>query len=295
MYCPKILFMDVNEEEPLYKIYIKYVGVEGVSIPFYTILGGQRINSILMVDAYIDLPHYLRGIHASRSLESIQEVIFGYKDMLMRVEDIASNISRELLIRHDYAAKSFVYVEGDILLNTRVMDSERYSLERFKIFGKGISYRDGEDIKSRKFVGVKLAGLTACPSAQRSTYKELGNIPQNLSPTHMQRGYLEIMVEEPLNMIIDIIKLIELGKESISSPTYELLKKEDEAKLIINTYNNPMFTEDVVRSAAYKLIKLLGENKDIEVYISYRSIESIHNHDLVAVIEGKLSELAEHL
>ena len=287
--------MDINDEEPRYKLPIDRVGVEGISIPFYTLVGGHKINSILTIDAYIYLPPTMRGIHASRSLESIQEVIYGFRDKFMKIEEIALNISRELLKRHHYSTKSLVNVYGDIVLNMDTPVSLKSSLERFRIYGRAICINDEDGMKCRKFVGVRVTGLTVCPSAQKSTHEQLREIPKELSPTHLQRGYLTILVEEPSESNYDVLDLIHIAMDSFSSPTYELLKKEDEAKVILEAYRKPMFTEDVVRKAAYLLLELVGGNKDLEIYVSYKSLESIHNHNLVSVIKGKANILAKYL
>lgn len=287
--------MDVNDEEPIYTLPINRVGVEGIYIPFYTFIGGEKINSILQVNAYIDLPASKRGIHASRSLESIQEVILGYKGRLMRIENISVNISRDLLERHRYSNLSLVDVQGDIVLSVETPGKNKQSLEKLRIYGRGVSLRDGDAIISRRYVGVMVPGITTCPSARRSTSKLLREIPEELSPTHMQRGYLKIVVEEPDGLNIDIIDLIDIAVKSFSSPTFELLKREDEAKMILDAYRKPRFTEDVVRYAAYQLIKMLREYRDLEVIINYTSLESIHDHNLVARIEGRISELSRYL
>ncbi len=287
--------MDVNDEEPRYKLPIDRVGVEGISIPFYTFVGGHKINSTLTIDAYINLPPSMRGIHASRSLESIQEVIYEFRDKFMKVEEIASSISRELLIRHQYSTRSLVNVWGDIVLQVDTPVSMKSSLERFRIYGRAVCTNEVGELRCRKFVGVRVTGLTVCPSAQKSTFEQLKDIPRELSPTHIQRGYLTILVEEPEEVNYDILDLINIATDSFSSPTYELLKKEDEAKVVIEAYRKPMFTEDVVRRATSLLLELIGRDSDLELYVSYKSLESIHSHNLVAVIRGKASILSKYL
>lgn len=51
--------------------------------------------------------------------------------------------------------------------------------------------------------------------------------------THTQRAYAKILIQIPNNTSINPIKLINIVRESMSSPTYEFLKRDDETKLII--------------------------------------------------------------
>ena len=284
--------MDVNEEKPEYPIPLNKVGVKDIHIPFYTLIGGDKVNTILHISAYIDLPYNLRGIHASRSLESIIESIVEYRNKFMKIEDIALNISRELLRRHPYSKKARVYGYGDIVLRYKTPSTNKVSLEKMRIYGYGYSDRSGEDISFKRFIGVRVSGLTACPSAMESTRRYL-KASSDLTPTHIQRGYLTIIIEEPLDMQIDIMDLINLARDSFSSATYELLKKEDEARIIINAYEKPLFTEDVVRLILYKLYREYHRMGNLRIYVKYESLESIHNHNLVAYFRGYMDDVGE--
>ena len=287
--------MDVSNETPRVRIPINYVGVEGIHIPFYTKIGGNKVNSILKIDAYIDLPASQRGIHASRSLEAIQEVVLSYRERLMRIEDIVSHISRDLLTRHTYSRRSMARAMGNIVINIKPWRDGPSSLERIKIYGKAYGKRGEIDISIKKFVGVEVSGLTACPSAKRSTHELLNDVDEEYSPTHMQRGYLDIVVEVSDEGGVDIVDLIYIAMNSFSAPTFELLKREHEARLIIDAYKKPLFTEDVVRNAVKGLIELLGRDSRQVVWVRHRSMESIHSHNLVAKIYGKISDLSKFL
>jgi len=282
--------MDVNEEKPKYPVPLNRVGVKGIHIPFYTLINGDKVNTILHINAYVDLPSSLRGIHASRSLESIIESIIEYRDRFMKIEDITLNISRELLRRHPYSKKSRVYGYGDIVLRYKTPSTNKVSLEKVRIYGYGYSDREEEDIISKRFIGIKISGITACPSAMESIRRNM-KTSGDFASTHMQRGYLTIIMEEPLDKQIDIIDLINLSRDSFSSTTYELLKREDEINIIINAYEKPLFTEDVVRLALHKLYKKYSKLGNLRLYIKYESLESIHNHNLVAYFHGDMKNV----
>jgi len=81
-------------------------------------------------------------------------------------------------------------------------------------------------------------------------------------------------------------------ERSFSSPTFEILKRDDEAAVVINAHNNPKFVEDVVRDAL-KLI--VGEFKDlpddVSLIVMSESEESIHKHNAFAERQTTLGEL----
>jgi len=65
--------------------------------------------------------------------------------------------------------------------------------------------------------------------------------------THNQRNKSTIMIEVPDHEEIEVNDLIEIIESSLSSPTHEILKREDEAEVVIQAHENPKFVEDVVR------------------------------------------------
>ena len=87
----------------------------------------------------------------------------------------------------------------------------------------------------------------------------------------------------------DLIEIIELSQ---SSPTFEILKRSDEGRVVLDAHENPKFVEDVVRDILHHIIQrypdLHGETK-----IKVRSIseESIHKHNALAERITTLEEL----
>ncbi len=289
---------DINSEWPVIEIYINKVGIKGVYIPLYSKIREKEVQGIFRVDVYVDLSERLRGIHASRSYESIIESIINYEGRTIRLEDLCENVSRDLLTKHEYAERSSVLIKGMVTLPSTTPIRRRISLKKIVVFGKAFSAKKDDDIiNTKKFIGVKLSGLTACPSAQR-TISKLWRKKYGLSinkgpyPTHMQRGYAKIMIEVPHGYIVDLEELIDIATTSFSSPTYELLKRDDEAELILNALEKTRLTEDVVREMAKKVAVRFNALPDsTRVFIEYESLESIHDHNLVARLHSTLGAL----
>jgi GTP cyclohydrolase-4 len=100
------------------------------------------------------------------------------------------------------------------------------------------------------------------------------------------------MVEVPERFSVEADDLIGLVEGSQSSPTYEILKRPDEAQVVLDAHRNPKFVEDVVRDLLKKVADSYPDLPD-EVAVSVRSEseESIHKHNAVAERITTMGEL----
>ena len=79
---------------------------------------------------------------------------------------------------------------------------------------------------------------------------------------------------------------------AFSSPTYEILKRLDEGKIVYNAHNNPKFVEDVVRDMLSAVLnKYKDLPNDVIVIARSESEESIHKHNAFAERVTTLGEL----
>ena len=135
--------------------------------------------------------------------------------------------------------------------------------------------------------------MTACPCA-REVIKSIGNYNKDdIPPTHNQRNITTLMIEVPgENKSVDANDLIDLVEKSFSSPTYGILKRREEGKLVFNAHKNPKFVEDVVRDILSSiLIKYKNLPDDVLVVVRSESEESIHKHNAFAERVTTLGEL----
>jgi len=129
-----------------------------------------------------------------------------------------------------------------------------------------------EDGRTLKYLEVKVVGNTLCPHSL-----EIAN-----GKTHIQRAEITLGILTDLNADLPLEKMIEICENSLSAPTYGVLKSEDEKFLIEKMYSNPRFIEDVVREC-FSRVKKLGIKGKIKIKgVSY---ESIHKHNAVSEIE----------
>jgi GTP cyclohydrolase-4 len=101
------------------------------------------------------------------------------------------------------------------------------------------------------------------------------------------------MIEVPRDVkVVDANDLIEIVEKSFSSPTYSILKRKNEAELVINAHKKPKFVEDVVRDMLAMVLKRYKELPDDVIVIARsESEESIHKHNAFAERVTTLGEL----
>ena len=273
------------------------VGVTEVRKPIVVVRDGKKHHLTADIDVFVDLPSTQRGSHMSRNVEVVTEMIDkSVREKVSSMEQLAANICRALLDRHDYASFAEVRMSADYFLE-RKPEGGKKSLESFKLMAKATAMRGNGLMKE---VGVEVQGMTACPCAMETVRHELtskkpalakqcGDIPMI---SHNQRNRTTLMLEVPEEAEVEANDLVELVESSLSSPTYGILKRKDEGNVVLNAHRNPKFVEDVVRDILGKLLKKYKDLDD-SVHVTVRSVseESIHKHNALAERVTTLGEL----
>ncbi len=302
------LISDVNVEKPLFRIYLKRVGVENIRVPVFSIdINHKTAAFVPSVSAFIDLVPDYRGIHASRNYEAIVEVLSRYAKKKLKIEVFCSKVAKELLQKHPYCRKAEVILQGDVVYPTETPVTGKETFERAVLLGSAKAERIKKKIKINKAVGVKVSGITACPSAQKSILLETMNslkedvgdeekakklVEKLFIATHMQRSYATLVIEVPGNYSVNAYTLIEIARNAMSAPTFELLKKKDEIEVVKQAVKKARFAEDVIRYMAKGVIdKFPNLPDETEVSLIQEDLESIHEHNLVAEYHATLKQL----
>jgi GTP cyclohydrolase-4 len=90
--------------------------------------------------------------------------------------------------------------------------------------------------------------------------------------------------------------LVEIVENSMSSETYDLLKRPDEFFIVNKAHHNPKFVEDVVRGILARALDVYADFPDHTfVLASQVNYESIHKHDAFAEAFGTFGELRNEL
>ena len=271
---------------------ITRVGVTGVKKLVHIERPDKNTASSLVVkmDLFVDLPASQKGSHMSRNLELVSDIIdMNLQKPVSDLESFCATIAKLLLEKHEYATFSEVKAEADYFLE-RTYPSGKKGLEPYKLLAEARANKDGE---IKKLIGVKVIGMTACPCAMEVIRKLDGYGEKDVPPTHNQRNITTLMIEVPGDdRSVDANDLIDIAEQSLSTPTYGILKRMEEGQLVFDAHKNPKFVEDVVRDILNAILKKYKElHDDVLVVVRSESEESIHKHNAFAERVTTLGEL----
>ena len=252
---------DVQNQKPENEIELEKVGVEGLKKYVVIKRPDKTYHAIVIINSYITLPSNLRGAHMSRFAETIAEV----PSESLSIEDLAEEIAKRAYQKHGFHCYTEVFGE---LPYERTRPSGEKEKAIAGMFGKFSTK------SKKKIVGVSINGILACPCSKELT-KGL---------THNQRGKITVEIDVSDNKV-DLFDVIEMCKQSFSSPTFSILKRPEEKEVVERIHENPRFVEDVVR----KCVQLLREKYPGRYCrVKCISYESIHDHNVCSEWSGIL-------
>jgi len=269
------------------------VGVTGVRKP--VVVKREGVNSALngalncSIDIFVDLPAEQKGSHLSRNVEVLSDIVEeSIKVPVTGLENMASAMCKKLLVHHEYAQTASVDIKAEYFRES-VTPFGRGTLEMYKLLASGTAVR-GKNV--RKAIGVEVIGMTACPCAQQTVTEMLVCSSDVPVMSHNQRNVCTALFRMDDGVDVEADEIIDLVQKAFSSPTYELLKRDDEGQVVINAHNNPRFVEDVVRNVLGFIVeKYTDLPDDVEITVKSESEESIHKHNAFAERTTTLREL----
>jgi|YelNatPaOPRAMG01_1025707.scaffolds.fasta_scaffold00117_7 GTP cyclohydrolase-4 len=286
-------FKDVQSEAPESNYRLDRVGLTNVVRPI-TVRRKKDITLIPTFRVFVDLPPSRKGSDLSRDIEALEDVVEGEVEGRVKgIEYVAELIVDKLLTRHPYATYAEAELVADYFLE-RSNPKGRKTTEKYVIRGRA-KKRDGE--KSKRYIGVTATGITVCPSAMKTVstlMKRDVDTPPYIS--HNQRNDVTILMSVPDGWDIEVNELIDIAEKSMSAPTYELLKREEEGMLVLEAHKNPKFVEDVVRDAIKLIVKKYEKLPgDVSIEVKSESFETIHKHNAYAEKSGTLGAFREEM
>ncbi|MFO7677102.1 MAG: GTP cyclohydrolase MptA [Thermoplasmatota archaeon] len=251
----------------------------------------EILTLVVDMDLFVDLPAKQKGSHMSRNLELVSEIIDqNLQTPVSDLESFCAKTAKLLLHKHEYATVSEVNAEADYFSDVLYPNGKK-AIEPYKIVAKAQAKSNGE---LKKLIGVNVIGMTACPCAMEVVRKLEGSGSAACPvPTHNQRNIGTLMIEVPSDdTIVDADDLITIVEQSFSSPTYSILKRKEEAELVLKAHKKPKFVEDVVRDMLSAVLQKYSYLPDNVIVISRsESEESIHKHNAFAERVTTLGEL----
>jgi len=281
---------------------LRSVGVSGIRKPL-AVKRPERVHTLAVTfDVAVDLPSERKGSDLSRNAEILAEIV---DESVHRptesLESTCAEIARALLVRHAYASQASVDASAEYFLRKGVSE-ERRSFEDFTLLAEARAIRrpDGE-VAVRRAVGAEAVGMTACPCAMETCREALlREYPQLADPSlaglpmisHNQRNRTRLVFELEDGGTVEVDAIIEAIERAQSSPTYAILKRGDEGRVVLDAHRHPKFVEDVLRDLLGSLPGRFPELAD-PVVVRARTIseESIHKYNVEASHRATLGEL----
>jgi GTP cyclohydrolase-4 len=300
-----------QEEEPEVRLSLNRVGVSSVKHIIRLNVGGEERVFNCDFTMVADLAPDKAGVHMSRFSELLEAAtldVLARPEKPARIEDLTEQIAREI-VRSQGALRADVRLRAEFGLERWTPVSGKRTEETYTLIG--IAHADA--FGTRRIVGVEAEGMTACPCAQQMvrehSLREL--IEAGFSPadagraldalpvaTHNQRGRGSVFIgaEAPFSDEIRAEDLVEIVESSMSSETYDLLKRPDEFFIVNKAHHNPKFVEDVVRGILARVLDVYGDFPDTTyVGATQLNYESIHKHDAFAEAFGLFGEFRREL
>jgi GTP cyclohydrolase-4 len=300
-----------QEEAPDVRLSLNRVGVSSVKHMIRTRVGGQERSFLGDFTMVADLAPDKAGLHMSRFselLESATLEVLARSDKPSRVEDLTERIAREI-VGSQGALRADVRLRAEFGLERWTPVSGKRTEETYTLIG--IAHADAAG--TRRIVGVEAEGMTACPCAQlmvrEHSIRELQDagfgeadavraVDALPVATHNQRGRGAVYIgtQAPFANDVRAEDLVELVESSMSSETYDLLKRPDEFFIVNKAHHNPKFVEDVVRGILARALDVYSDFPD-GTYIGATQLnyESIHKHDAFAEAFGTFGEFRREL
>lgn len=241
---------------------IDQVGVSDLKYPIVVLdKARERQQTVATVQLAVSLPKEFKGTHMSRFVE-IMNAHRG--EVTMRTLPTILNTLTERLA----AERARIDVRFPYFLERTAPVSGAKALMDYEC-----SFVAEANHATRDFViGIRVPVTSLCPCSK--AISDYG--------AHNQRGYITLEVRTMPNAdLVWFEELVDLAEACGSAPVYPLLKRPDERHVTMQAYDNPVFVEDMVRSAASRL----AADQRIEWFrVHAVNHESIHNHSAFAEI-----------
>lgn len=297
---------DVQDAAPNIAVSLSRVGVTNLRRIIQIADGGRGVLFYAEIDLFADLRARQAGVHMSRFSDVLESLLAEISlDPSPDIESLAARLAQQV-VKTQGAAYSEVYVRAQSPVTKITPITAKPVEEIYTLIGIAASTRE----HTRRVVGVETQGITVCPCAQdlvRSysidllqeegfSKKDAEHIMEILPvASHNQRGRGTLLIgsEQPPVRADNLLHIVEA---SMSSETYELLKRPDELFIVNKAHRNPRFVEDVVREMLRNVIEVYPDLPD-EAFVlaKQENFEGIHQHNAFAERYGTLGEIRQEI
>ena len=277
---------DVPEMTPDFPIELSEVGISEktvwINLPYGRIPFEVEITTNLSGD--------FKGIHMSRIEKIIADL---YEKDFNDIKEYGFILAKTVLDNQN-GTQAKVFLNGKVPYISKTLISKKDSIDNIELTYEVIYKKESHNLYVSK-LGLKVFHITACPCTQeynKALFKEGNN---KLLPTHSQRCITSLVIEDKRGCITydDLLNCFKGPLHLIQ----DLLKRPDEAELVLACHNRPQFAEDVVRQLAFEITKRLKDKitDDAIIEISSKSFESIHIHNVICRLKNNFKGLKKTL
>jgi GTP cyclohydrolase-4 len=297
---------DVQESRPAVALSLNRAGVTGVRT--LVSLGdahGKQRTTIAVFDIFADLDAHHSGVHMSRFSQDLEDSLTELAvDDAHGVDELALALA-ERVVQSQGAERAEVFARAEVALPRVTPASGQSTNEFYTVVARAVAAPGHR----RRLLGVEAEGITACPCAQAMVAEEMrerlvrsgvsgdeiADILRTMPiATHNQRGRGTLYIGGERTP--EIPALVEIVEQSMSSETYDLLKRPDELFVVNKAHFAPRFVEDVVREMLrFAADAFVDAGDDGFVFGRQVNYESIHKHDAMAESCATFGELRREL
>jgi GTP cyclohydrolase-4 len=296
---------DIQQSRPTVPVSLSRAGVTNLRRIIQIADGGRGVLFYAKLDLFADLNPEQSGVHMSRFSDVVETLV--EEISLAPSPDIESLAER--LAQQVVQTQGAIYSEVHIRAHSPMMKvtpiTGKPVEELYTLIGIAASTQD----HTKRLVGVETEGMTVCPCAQdmvRSYSKDLlvgegfseGEAERIIDvipmASHNQRGRGSLLIGSKQSVRAE--NLVHIVEASMSSETYELLKRPDEFFIVNKAHRNPRFVEDVVREMLRNVIEVYPDLPD-EAFVlaKQENFEGIHQHNAFAERFGTLAEMRREI
>ncbi len=277
---------DIPEQVPSFAIALDGVGIGGKTV--WVRLPDGRVP--LTATLTVDLPADVRGIHMSRLEQSVASL---YEKTFDRLTDYARELHCEM-IQTQRGTAGTVLLTGKRPLFRQSKISNQLSVDSLDV---RVEVKTDRHDRNKVIVsnGIGACHITACPCTLAYNGEVFSGPRECPMPTHSQRSqtWLHLSSSGSIPGYEDLLCCLEKSLHL----TQDLLKRPDEAEIVLKSHNQPQFAEDAVRETAQAVgLQFKGElPENTGVLIESLSLESIHIHDVCCRLDTTLGKICGYL
>jgi GTP cyclohydrolase-4 len=262
---------DVQQSRPTVPVSLSRAGVTNLRRIIQIADGGRGVLFYAELDLFADLNPEQSGVHMSRFSDIVETLV---EEISLApspdIESLAERLAQQV-VQTQGAISSEVHIRAHSPMMKVTPISGKPVEELYTLIGIAASTQD----HTKRLVGIETEGMTVCPCAQdmvRSYSKDLlvqegfseGDAARVIDvipmASHNQRGRGTLLIGSKQPVRAE--NLVHIVEASMSSETYELLKRPDEFFIVNKAHRNPKFVEDVVREMLRNVIEVYPDLPD---------------------------------